>query len=97
MDFEQLVDSLTPELYQNMKTAVEIGKWPDGTPLTEKQKEAAIQAVMLYDAKHYGDHDEPFRVKSDGNVELGKPQATQKLINDAQVIVRQPVELKKHP
>jgi hypothetical protein len=97
MDFEQLVDSLTPELYQNMKTAVEIGKWPDGTPLTEKQKEAAIQAVMLYDAKHYGDHDEPFRVKSDGSVELGKPQATQKLINDAQVIVRQPVELKKHP
>lgn len=92
MDFEQLVESMTPEIYQNMKTAVEIGKWPDGTPLTEKQKETAIQAVMIYDAKYHGEHDEPFRVKSDGSVELGKPQATQKLLNDFQVIVQQPAD-----
>jgi hypothetical protein len=92
MDFAQLVDSMTPEIYQNIKTAVEIGKWPDGSPLTEKQKEAAIQAVMIYDARHYGDHDEPFRVKADGSVELGKPQATQKLVNQAQVILQQSVD-----
>ncbi len=93
MDFQQLVDTMTPEIYENIKTAVELGKWPDGNPLTEKQKEAAIQAIMVYDAKNYGDHDEPFRVKADGSVTLGKPQATRKLVDpDYQVIVQKPVD-----
>lgn len=89
MNIQQLIKSMTPEIYQNMKTAVEIGKWPDGTPLTDAQKETVIQAVMIYDATHHGEHDEPFRVKSDGSVVLGKTQATKKLVDDASVIIKQ--------
>ncbi|NVJ59256.1 MAG: DUF1315 family protein [Gammaproteobacteria bacterium] len=92
MDIEQLLKAMTPEIYQNMKTAVEIGKWPDGTALTEEQKETAIQAVMIYDARHYGDHDEPFRVRKDGSVKLGKDGATEKLIRSDNIIVQSPIK-----
>ena len=30
MDIEQIIDSMTPEVYQRLATAVELGKWPDG-------------------------------------------------------------------
>ena len=46
---------MTPEVYQRMKTAVEIGKWPDGTPLTPEQRDSAMQAVMLYQSRHNTD------------------------------------------
>ncbi|MFK9855241.1 DUF1315 family protein, partial [Klebsiella pneumoniae] len=27
MDIEQIIDSMTPEVYQRLATAVELGKW----------------------------------------------------------------------
>ncbi len=89
MNFEQLIESMTPDIYQTMKTSVEIGKWPDGTPLTQEQKEAAIRAVMVYDAQNSDEHSEPFRVQPDGSVRLGKEPATRQLIdNDPNVIIK---------
>ncbi len=41
MDIEQIIDSMTPEVYQRLATAVELGKWPDGVALTPEQKEIA--------------------------------------------------------
>lgn len=43
---------MTPEVYQRMATAVEIGKWPDGTALTEEQRDSAMQALMIYQSRH---------------------------------------------
>ena len=40
MDIEQIIDSMTPEVYQRLATAVELGKWPDGVALTPEQKES---------------------------------------------------------
>ena len=37
MDIEQIIASMTPELYQRLATAVELGKWPDGVALTPEQ------------------------------------------------------------
>jgi len=48
---EQLVAAMTPEVYENLQRAVETGKWPDGNPLSEEQKENSMQAVLLYQAK----------------------------------------------
>ena len=28
--FNQAIENITPEIYQNLKLAIEIGKWPDG-------------------------------------------------------------------
>lgn len=55
MEIEQMIDSMTPEVYQRLVTAVELGKWPDGVVLTEAQKENSLQLVMLYQARHNSD------------------------------------------
>ena len=51
MNIEALLASMTPEIYERLRQAVETGKWPDGTPLNEEQKASSMQAVMLYQAK----------------------------------------------
>lgn len=48
MDFEAVLSTMTPEIYQRLATAVELGKWPDGVPLTPEQKENCLQLVMLW-------------------------------------------------
>ncbi len=51
MSLQGLIESMTPEVYERLKTAVELGKWPDGTVLSDEQKETSFQAVMAYQAK----------------------------------------------
>ena len=55
MDFEQVINSMTPDIYQRLVTAVELGKWPDGVALTPEQKENSLQLVMLCQARHNTD------------------------------------------
>ena len=52
MNFKELIDSITPEIYTNMKRAIEIGKWPDGSKLSREQLENTMQAVIAYEQKH---------------------------------------------
>ena len=51
MNIDAILSSMTPEIYERLRQAVETGKWPDGTPLNEAQKASSMQAVMLYQAK----------------------------------------------
>ncbi|MGR7054731.1 YeaC family protein [Klebsiella aerogenes] len=55
MDIEHIIASMTPELYQRLATAVELGKWPDGVALTPEQKENSMQLVMLWQARNNTD------------------------------------------
>jgi len=55
MEINELVASMTPEVYQRLVTAVETGKWPDGVALTPEQKENSLQLVMLWQARHNTD------------------------------------------
>lgn len=41
MNLDEIINSMTPEVYQRLSTAVELGKWPDGVALTPEQKETA--------------------------------------------------------
>ncbi|MFK7974551.1 MAG: YeaC family protein [Halioglobus sp.] len=52
MDYNELIDAMTPELYERMRRALEIGKWPDGKPLTPQQREQTMQAVILWGERH---------------------------------------------
>ena len=51
MNIDSLVNNLTPELFERLQYGASTGKWPDGTALTEAQKEQTVQLVMLYQAK----------------------------------------------
>lgn len=52
MDLQQLLNSITPAIYQNLKLAIEIGKWPDGNKLSSEQRQLCMQAVIAYEHKH---------------------------------------------
>lgn len=52
MDYKKMLDALTPEVYENLKRAVELGKWPDGRVVTKEQRETCMQAVIAYEHKH---------------------------------------------
>ncbi|CFV35926.1 protein YeaC [Yersinia enterocolitica] len=55
MELEDLISVMTPEIYQRLMLAVELGKWPDGVALTPEQKENSLQMVMLWQARHNKD------------------------------------------
>lgn len=56
MELDEMIATMTPEVYQRLATAVETGKWADGVALTPEQKENSLQLVMLWQARH---NDEP--------------------------------------
>ncbi len=53
---DQVMDEISPEIYASLKLAIEIGKWNDGKKLATQQLEFCMQAVILYEAKHFPDH-----------------------------------------
>lgn len=40
---------MNPEVHMNLKTAVELGKWPDGRKLSPEQMEYCMQAIIAYE------------------------------------------------
>ncbi|MEM1113787.1 MAG: DUF1315 family protein [Pseudomonadota bacterium] len=54
MDYQQVIDEMTPEVYARLKQAVETGRWPDGRLVTPEQREHALQAVIAWGERHLG-------------------------------------------
>ena len=52
MDYLKMIETMSPELYSRLKRSVELGKWPDGRPLTAAQREHALQAVIAWGQLH---------------------------------------------
>lgn len=52
MDYQELLEQVTPQVYASFKRALEIGKWPDGAIMTVAQKEHCMQAIIAYDELH---------------------------------------------
>ncbi|HBX35784.1 DUF1315 family protein [Pseudohongiella sp. SYSU M77423] len=46
---QDILAMMTPEVHENLKTAVELGKWPDGRKLTAEQLEYCLQAIIAYE------------------------------------------------
>jgi uncharacterized protein YeaC (DUF1315 family) len=59
MNFKEMIDNMSPEVYVKLKQAVELGKWPNGVRLTPDQTELCLQAVITYD---YSNKEEKDRV-----------------------------------
>ena len=47
---DELVESLTPDMVNDLKRAIEIGKFPDNRAVSEEQRELMIEATILYDS-----------------------------------------------
>lgn len=73
MNIDELIGSMTPEVYERLATAVSLGKWPDGVALTPEQKENSLQLVLLWQARH---NSEPqhMTVGTDGQIVMKSKQ-----------------------
>ncbi len=73
MQYQNFVDNLDTETIKKLQTAVEIGRWKNGDKLTDKQRDSAMQAVMLWQANHQqSTTNEPFKVNAKGEFKIGK-------------------------
>ncbi len=52
MDKETILATLTPEVVDKFRIAIELGKWADGRQLTANQRETCMQAVMIWEHEH---------------------------------------------
>jgi len=46
---QDILAMMNPEVHMNLKTAVELGKWPDGRKLSAEQLEYCLQAIIAYE------------------------------------------------
>jgi hypothetical protein len=70
MELDELISKMTPAVHENLRRAVELGKWNDGTPLTQQQKEHSLEAVIAYEKKHLSEQDKV------GYIDRGKKTKT---------------------
>lgn len=52
MSFQDTASKLSPDVIARMREAVELGRWPDGKPLTSEQKQTTLEAVMAWETVH---------------------------------------------
>ncbi|MDV2077131.1 YeaC family protein [Marinobacter xestospongiae] len=52
MTYQELIDRMDPTVYQSLRQAVELGKWPDGRVLSAEQRELCMEAVLHYESKN---------------------------------------------
>lgn len=67
MDLHHVVDNMSQEMYQRLKHAAETGKWPEGTPVEQAQRDSALQLSMAYQARHLNS-DQMLTVGPDGEL-----------------------------
>ncbi|MBV7297540.1 YeaC family protein [Enterovibrio paralichthyis] len=91
MDIDQLLASVTPEVYERLSYAVETGKWPEGTPLTAEQRDNAMQVVMLYQSR-FNSEPQHMSVAAGGEIKLkSKAELKREFAANQQTIVQQNV------
>lgn len=49
---QALIESITPDVYENLRTSIETGRWPNGDKLTPEQVEHSMQAVIGWELKN---------------------------------------------
>ncbi|MDQ2078008.1 YeaC family protein [Marinimicrobium sp. ABcell2] len=52
MNYQELLSSVTPDIYQRLKRAVELGKWPDGNNLSAEQRQLCMEAIIVFEQKN---------------------------------------------
>jgi len=67
MDIISTVKHMSEDMYLRMKHAAETGKWPEGTPVEQAQRDVALQISMAYQAIHL-DSNEMLTIGADGEM-----------------------------
>lgn len=52
MTYEELIRQMDPKIYRSLRESLELGKWPDGRPLSDEQKAICMEAIIWYEREH---------------------------------------------
>ncbi|WP_417614760.1 YeaC family protein [Oceanisphaera sp.] len=88
--FQKAIANMPEDVYLRLKTAVELGKWPDGSVLTAEQKENSMQAVLLWQALH-NDNPEHMTIGKGGELVMKSKSELRRQFSDEVEITRQKV------
>lgn len=86
MDYEKLIEQLTPDMIANFRRAIELGKWPDGQLVTASQREHCMAAVIAYEQRYV---DEQSRV---GFIDRGSKAEGEQCSDELDPNVSQPLK-----
>ncbi len=85
MNYLKFVENMDKQTIDNLQTAIETGVWQDGQKLSEEQRNSAMQALILWQAKHASpDVNEPFRIARGGDFYVGKGKTGQNAVDQMQ-------------
>ncbi len=85
---QHAIKNMPEEVYQKLRTAVELGKWPDGSVLTPEQKESSMQAVLLWQSMH-NDNPEHMTIGKGGELVMKSKSELRRQFRDEAEITRQ--------
>ncbi len=57
MTFDEIIDQVSPDIYQELKQVVATGKWLDGRKLSSEQSKFSLQAIIAYESRHVDEID----------------------------------------
>jgi uncharacterized protein YeaC (DUF1315 family) len=49
MTVDELIKAMTPDVFQSMKGALELSRWPDGRKMGREQKVLCMEALIRYE------------------------------------------------
>jgi uncharacterized protein YeaC (DUF1315 family) len=49
MTVDDLIKTMTPDVFKNMKSALELSRWPDGRKMDRDQKVLCMEALLRYE------------------------------------------------
>lgn len=52
MNFDELAQNMTPDIYSRLRQAVELGRWPTDAPLSKEQKALCLEAIIKYEVSN---------------------------------------------
>ncbi|WP_299792260.1 YeaC family protein [uncultured Shewanella sp.] len=82
-DINKMIDEMPHEVYERLVSGVELGKWEDGTVLTQEQRDSTLQLVMLYQARRL-DQSDHFTINREGKLnELSKSELKKQFKGEA--------------
>lgn len=89
--FQDVIARMPEDVYLRLKTAVEIGKWPDGSVLSAEQKESSLQAVLMWQGLHV-DNPEHMAVGKGGEIMMKSKAELLRQYSDEIEIARQKLD-----
>ncbi|WP_067520368.1 DUF1315 family protein [Endozoicomonas ascidiicola] len=52
MQLDAFLEKMNPAIHQSLRQSLELGKWPDGRTMTQEERDASLQAVIVYEYQH---------------------------------------------